>query len=176
MISGMAVFGCLGPSIHDASMRAQTVGQSVPSVVPPSRSAAMALTLAAPKEPTPVGQIPWIFLTMENLSGHEIVVPMEERVHVEGERGEPPTTLRQRQLTHTTLPGEPDLMGGGFTPSIDAGGSFTQKWDLSAYYDLRSPGKYSAYVEVDDFSLPPHTVSVQLRSNAVRFEITAPIQ
>ena len=135
------------------------------------QSATLGLSLTVPKGQVPMGQIPWVSLTVKNLSNADILFPDEERVHVEGEKGEPPTTLRQRQLTHTLQAGEQTLMGGGYEPTIEQGTSFTRKYDLTKLYDFSKPGKYVIYIEVLDESASKNNAGVWVRSNTVQLEI-----
>ncbi len=100
----------------------------------------------------------------------------KDRVHVEGENGESPTTPLQRQLTHRLRRGEKELRSGGFEPLILAGASSTRKYDLERFYDLSEPGKYSVYIEVLDAVASKDNAGVWLRSNTVSFEIEAPPQ
>jgi len=143
------------------------------SVAKPSTT--IALSIALPKEHIPEGQIPWVHLTVKNLTNEDISFP-EDRVQVVGEKGEPPTTLRQRQLTNRRLPGEPSILGGGFEPNIGPGNSFTRKYDLSQLYDLSTPGKYTVYIEVLDEFNSNRGKGGWVRSPTAAFEIQAPTQ
>jgi len=115
-----------------------------------SRSATISLDIAVPVKHIPKGQKPWVSLTVRNLGNEEINYPWD-RVYVEGPNGEPPTTLRQRQLTDRLRPGEPTLRMDDYGASrIPPGDSFTMKYDLSALYDFKEPGKYTVYIQVVD--------------------------
>lgn len=128
---------------------AQTPAEAKPTGT--SKSATISLSIAVPKS-IAMGQKPWVELTVENLGNDEIRYPWD-RAYVEGPNGEPPTTLRQRQLTNRLRPGEPpirmDDYGGR---NIFPGTSFTARYDLSALYDFKEPGKYTVYIEVVDSS------------------------
>ena len=155
-----------------------TVGAQAPQSADQSntthnKSATIALSIAMPQTDIPVGQTPWVLLTVKNLSGEEIAFP-QDRVYVEGENGGPPTTLRQRQLMHRPRPGEPELAAGGFEPTIAPGNSFTRKYDLSKLYDLTKPGKYSVYIEVLDAFHSTGWKGGWMRSPTAHFEIQAP--
>ena len=134
---------------------AQATKQAVPSAT--SKSATLALSIAVPNEHIPLGQKPWVHLTVKNLGSEEIAYP-HGRVYVEGPKGEPPTTLLQRQLTNRLKPGEPGINLGGYRPPIAPAGrpgdTFIMKYDLAAYYDFKEPGKYTVYIEVLDLSRP----------------------
>lgn len=112
-------------------------------------------------------------LTVTNLSNENLeLCPWPDRctVHVMGEKGEPPTTYRQRDSTHRLLPGEAPLERTVYSPWIVAPGKAdTHHWILDAFYDLSTPGKYTLYFEVQD----PKTREV-LRSNTVPFSVATP--
>jgi hypothetical protein len=116
-----------------------------------SQSATISLSIAVPIKHIPMGQKPWVSLSVGNLSNEEIRFPWS-RVYVEGPKGEPPTTLRQRQLTDRLRPGESPLRMDdyGAEPVIAPGDSLTRKCDLSVFYDFKEPGKYTVYIEVVD--------------------------
>jgi hypothetical protein len=163
------------------SVDAQTAQVSYQPKVVVGRSAHVAVSLALPQKQIPAGQKPWAFLTVENLGGNVTSTFPPDRVHVEGEAGEPPTTLYQRQLTHTLRPGERELMGG-YEPTIgpalsEDGPKFSadMKYDLSLLYDLSKPGKYTVYIEVLDVSAPEtkHGAGLWVRSETAQFEVEA---
>jgi hypothetical protein len=155
---------------------AQTSSAGVGPVVLDSKSAHIAVSIGLPQKQIPAGQKPWAFLTVENLGGNVTIAFPRDRVHVEGEAGEPPTTLYQRQVTQTLQPGEPQLRMGGFEPEIWPTFSSDRKYDLSGFYDLSKPGKYTVYIEVLDVSAPEtkHGTGLWVRSKTVPFEIQAP--
>jgi hypothetical protein len=154
---------------------AQTSSAGVQPDVLDSKSAHIAVSIALPKKQISAGQKPWVVLTVENLGGNVQIAFPEDRVHVEGEAGEPPTTLYQRQVTHTLRPGERELMMGGFEPTILPTFSIDRKYDLSLFYDLSKPGKYTVYIEVLDISAPEtkHGAGLWVRSKTVPFQIQA---
>ena len=93
-------------------------------------------------------------------------------VHVMGEKGEPPTTYRQRDATHRLLPGEAPLKRTLYNPwIISPRAGDTHHWLLDAFYDLSAPGKYTLYFDVRD----PKTGEI-LRSNTVPFTVIAPVK
>ncbi len=73
---------------------------------------------------------------------------LDYRVHLEGEKGEPPKTSFHRRLRGEFQPGERDLAYGGVIDSISPGASEVSKFDLASFYDLKDPGKYAVYIEV----------------------------
>ncbi|MGA8273425.1 MAG: hypothetical protein WB919_17815 [Candidatus Sulfotelmatobacter sp.] len=161
------------------SVDAQTAMGAKPSVT--NQSATISLSIAVPIEHIPAGQKPWVSLTVKNLSAaknlsNEGIAYPRDRVYVEGPKGEPPTTLRQRQLTMRLKPGEPQLRTGGFEPLIAPGASFTRKYDLSSLYDFKEPGEYTVYIEVLDESAPETKSGAGLwvRSPVATFEVQAP--
>jgi len=115
-----------------------------------SQSATISLSIAVPIKHFPMGQKPWVYVTVTNLGNEEINYPWD-RVYVEGPNGEPPTTLYQRQVTNRLRPGEPPIRIDDYgADRIASGQSFTAKYDLSAFYEFNQPGKYTVYVEVVD--------------------------
>jgi hypothetical protein len=149
---------------------AQTATASNSSAASNNKSEIVELNIAVPQERIAIGATPWVYLTVKNLSGEEINYP-RDRVYVEGENGEPPTTLLQRQLTHRLKPGEPSILGGGFEPTIEPGNSFTRKYDLSQLYDLSKPGKYTVFIEVSDDVHSNRGKGKWVRSSTATFEI-----
>ena len=128
------------------TVRAQTGAKPTAT----SQSATISVSIAVPLKHIPMGQKPWVYLNVENLGNEEIRYPWD-RVYVEGPNGEPPTTLRQRQLTDRLRPGEPTLRMDDYGANrIAPGDSFTMKYDLSALYDFNEPGKYTVCIEVVD--------------------------
>jgi hypothetical protein len=160
-------------AVNSVSVSSQTSTKAEEANSPRSKSAAITLSIAVSKDHIPVGQTPWVTLTVKNLTDEEIAFP-PDRVHVESENGEPPTTMRQRQLTNRRQPGEPSILSGGFEPSIPPEASFTRKYDLSRLYDLSKPGKYTVYIEVFDAFHSNKWKGGWVRSPVVHFEITGP--
>ena len=150
-VSALFVATLIVVAAKSISLDAQTTTRAASSAT--SKSATIELSIAFRKEQIPLGQKPWVSLTVKNLGSKEIPYPFS-RVYVEGPRGEPPTTLFQRQLTNRLKPGEPGINLGGYRPPIAPAGwpgdTFIMRYDLSAYYDFKEPGKYSVYVEVLD--------------------------
>jgi hypothetical protein len=179
----MTRFHTLGPSLMAIvaiaaagnSGYAQTSPVGGQAQVIDSKSTHIAVSIALPQKQIPGGQKPWVVLTVANLGGNVTIAFPQDRVHVEGETGEPPTTLYQRQVTHTLRPGERELMMGGFEPTIWPTFSSDRKYDLSGYYDLSKPGKYTVYIEVLDVSAPEtkHGAGLWVRSKTVPFEMLA---
>lgn len=170
----LAMFGVMAAkSISVDAQTAQAVSYRPKVMI--GKSAHIAVSLALPQKQIPAGQKPWVVLTVENLGGNVTSAFPEDRVHVEGEAGEPPTTLYQRQVTHTLRPGERELMSGGYEPEIWPTFSKDMKYDLSLFYDLSKPGKYTVYIEVLDVSAPEtkHGAGLWVRSETAPFEVEA---
>lgn len=146
-ISALLVATLIVIAATSISVEAQTTPPAAPSAT--SKTATLAVSIAVPIERIPLGQKPWVHLTVKNLGSEEIAYP-RERIYVEGPKGEPPTTLVQRSLTGRLNPGDTPIRLTGFRPPIAAGDSFTMKYDLSYFYDFREPGKYTVYIEVFD--------------------------
>lgn len=150
-ISALFVATLIVVAARSISLDAQTATRAASSAT--SKSANIELGIAFQKKQIPLAQKPWAFLTVKNLGSKEIAYPFS-RVHVEGPKGEPPTTLYQRQLTNRLKPGEPGINLGGYRSPIAPAGwpgdTFTAKYDLSAFYDFKEPGKYTVYIEALD--------------------------
>jgi hypothetical protein len=138
-----------------------------------SKSPSIVVSIVLEKESVPVGQSPWVVLTVRNLIDHD--VPMHGsmmRLHVEGEKGERPTKLVQRSITGQLRPGEGALRGDeDVVWSIAPGESDFHKFKLTYFYDLAEPGNHSVYMDVMDPSSRKW-----LRTNTVRFEMQASTQ
>jgi hypothetical protein len=178
----LAMFGVMAAKGISVDAQAAQAVSYQPKVMI-GKSAHIAVSLAVPQKQIPAGQKPSAILTVELLGGNLTTVFPEDRVHVEGEMGEAPTTLYQRQVTHTLRPGEPGLMSGGFEPtigptvSIDGEPTFSsdRTYDLSLFYDLSKPGKYTVYIEVLDVSTPEteRGAGLWVRSQTEQFEVEA---
>ncbi len=126
----LAMFGVMAAkSISVDAQAAQAVSYQPKLMI--GKSAHVAVSLTLPQKQIPAGQKPWAFLTVENLGGNVTIAFPQDRVHVEGEAGEAPTTLYQRQITETLRSGEPRLMSGAFEPTILPTFSSERKNDLS---------------------------------------------
>jgi hypothetical protein len=113
------------------------------------------------------------YLDCENLSNRDIHLRTDMvnyRIYVEGGKGEAPKTSYHRRLRGEFQPGETELAGGGVVLSVSPGESNFSKYDLTNFYDLSIPGKYSVYLEARDES------GVRLRTNTLQFEIIPPTQ
>jgi hypothetical protein len=135
--------------------------------------ASIAVSIALEKDHVPVGKSPWLILTVKNLTGQDVAIhgPMV-RIHVEGEKGERPTTQAQRTITGKLRPGEASLRTDEYVLwSIAPAASSSHKYELSYFYDLSAPGKHTVYVEVMD-----PLSEKWLRTNTAMFEIEAPTQ
>lgn len=133
--------------------------------------ASIAVSLAVDKDHVPINQMPktpWANLTVKNLTDHEVIIhDTMYQVHVDGEKGEPPTTLEQRRITGKLRPGESQLRADEMSLwTLAPGESGVRKFQLAYLYDLSSPGKYKVYAEVVD-----PTTRKRLRSNTVIFEM-----
>ena len=151
-------------------MTTMSVHAQTASVVTQSASIKLNTSISAQKS---AGRGAVLLLTVTNV-GKQPVSISQRRVHVEGQDGEPPTTLFQRQLTHRLMPGEAPLrdddMAGGLVP----GASTTLQFELSKLYDLSKPGDYTVYVDLLDERESAHNAGVWVRSPTVHFHI--PVQ
>jgi hypothetical protein len=172
-VSGLLVTTFIVIAANSILVGVQTTTQVKPSV--PSKS--LSLSLAVPVKHIPMGQTPWVSLTVKNLASKEIAYP-DDRVYVEAAKGEAPTTLHQRQVTHRLKPGEPSIRPTGFRPLIAPGDSYIMNYNLSGFYDFKEPGTYSVYIELLD-TLAPETKTgdgTWVRSPVATFEVQVPTQ
>src|SRR5690348_14145168 len=142
---------CAPPLIVIALLSASSVsryGHKESSKPPPG----IAVSIVMEEDKVPVGQMPMADLTVENLTDHEIVIHNSMyQAYVEGDKGEAPTTLEQRRLTHRLRPGEADLRGDEMVIwTLRSGESGVRRFQLGYLYHLNSPGKYKVYIEVVD--------------------------
>jgi hypothetical protein len=137
-----------------------------------TQPASIAVSITMKQNPISLGQKPWVILTEKNISNNTTYgdSSFPFRLHVEGEKGQPPMTYYHRQVRGE--PGVPGLAGGGIEGLIGMapGKSNVKEFDLTVYYDLKISGKYTVYLEVRDES------GTWLRTNTVQFEITKPVQ
>jgi hypothetical protein len=172
-----AVF--VGATVALASSSIPLVAQTTPAA---NQSDSIAISIALDKDHLSIGQVPIALVTIKNISELEVqdvCVPENPyRVHVEGKDGEPSKTEYYRHMLGDFRPGDgPDQSGGSGIGCrrITAGSSITIKYDLTAFYDLSMPGKYSVYIEICDPSGPKDS-SRLLRTKTAYFEIEAPAQ
>ena len=148
------------------------------SDVLPNRSDTFAIRISMDKETLQTGQPPRVRLMIWNLTDLWIAMPGDEckgqtpRVWIQGEHGEPPTTARERVDTGRPLPGDQRLdctLNVGYpmlSPAATPADTATRTFLLEYLYDLRTPGKYSVYIEVPS---PKGWV----RSNTATFQVVA---
>jgi hypothetical protein len=141
----------------------------------------MAVSLAMEKDHIPLGQKPRAVVTIKNLTQQKIYISTASwfyRVHIEGENGGPSETEWQRHRHGDVRPGDTEALVEGPIDSreIAPGGSDFQICDLTVFYDLSVPGKYTVYMEIRDEPKGPSGPSVWLRTNTAQFEVVAPAQ
>ena len=139
----LAIVVVVAASSH--SLGAQAVASS-------SQTDSITVSVAIDKDHLPPGQSPWVLLTFNNRADRDLYLHGDWfQLHIEGEGGEPPTKLRQRMAMHKLLPSEAPLRDDENAEKvISVGKSRIEKIDVSYYYDLSLPGKYSVYVDVKD--------------------------
>jgi hypothetical protein len=135
-----------------------------------SQADSIAVSIALDKDHFPVGQSPLVILKMNNLTDQDLYLHGDWlQLHIEGENGEPPTTLRQRMATGKLLPGEARLRDDEYSQEvISSGGSRTQTIYAKYLYDLSVLGRYTVYVDVKD-----PLSGRWLRTKTEKFEIQA---
>jgi hypothetical protein len=124
-----------------------------------------------------IGEKPIAVMTVKNISSNEIWFSTAShlyRVHVTNKDGEPPKTELHRHKLGDFRPGDgPGLSSGPVVGrSIAPGSVDSQKFDLSAFYDLSKPGDYSVYLEIYDPAGPEDGSGHWLRTNTTKFEMT----
>jgi hypothetical protein len=138
---------------------------------PASQSDSISVSVSVRMDKTAAGPRPWAIVTVKNIGNRDVSLRtdmVDYHVYVEDENGERPKTSYHRSVRGEFQPGDKDLPGGGIVDTIPPGKSQVCKFDLVRFYDLRVPGKYAAYIEVQD-SLS-HT---WLRTNTVLFTLEA---
>ena len=137
----------------------------------------MNVTITMEKAQVEVGHSPKVLVTMKNVSGrplHVIHCPTI-KVYVQGENGEPPTTRLERDFTNRLLPGEAPLACNDMAAeTIDLDDTHKSSVELSYYYDLSQPAKYTVYLEFP--SQEENHGFVWLRTKPVQFEIVKAAQ
>jgi len=132
------------------------------------QSDSISASIALEKDHVEFGKSPVVLLTVKNLTDHKVHVhgsPHKYIIHVEGQKGEPPTTLLQRRVTGKLLPGESYERGDEFIAFIMPGESKLLQFSLSQYYNFTFTGRYSVYLYVWDES------GKWIRTNTVQFEL-----
>jgi hypothetical protein len=163
------------PVIVVAGFNVISLDAQAPS--PASQPASITVSVALERDRLPVGQKPLAAVTIRNISDRGVCLTnasLTYRVHVEGKDGEPPMTEFYRHLHGEYRPGDgPTLTDGPvICRPIAAGSSNRQQYDLTTYYDLGAPGKYSVYIEIQD-PLAPLNKPLWLRTNTAKFEVVA---
>lgn len=125
---------------------------------------------------------PIMVLAIRNVSSSDVWFSTEHhlcRIYLTSKTGDLPKTEFYRHLLGDRRPGESSigLLGGSvISRRIASGAVDSQKCDLSAYYDLSTPGDYSVCLEIYDPAGPSDGSGHRLRTNTAKFEIQAPTQ
>jgi hypothetical protein len=150
--------------------------QSAPANQPDSVS----IHISLQKSSYAIGEKPIAVMTIKNISTNEIWFSTASyfyRIHVTSKNGEPPKTELHRHFLGDFRPGDgPGLRTDSVGRSVAPGSVDSQKYDLTGYYDLSTPGDYSVYLEIYDPSGPKDGSGHWLRTNTAKFEIHAPTQ
>jgi hypothetical protein len=128
-----------------------------------------------------IGDKPIAVMTISNISSNPIwfsIVSWHYRVHITNKNSEPPKTEFYRHILGDVRPGDgPMLMSGGIGGwPIAPGSTGSQSYDLSAFYDLSTPGDYSVYLEIYDPSGPQDGSGHWLRTNPAQFKVQTSTQ
>jgi hypothetical protein len=158
----MAIYTASGTSVD-----AQT---KTPASPPASISVSLSFARVSFRDPPPDPR-PWAIVTVKNIGNRSVPLGTDMRdyrVHVEGEKGEPPKTSFHRSIRGEFQPGDTPLAFGGPVDDIQPGESYVHKFDLTYFYDLKVSGKYTVYVEVQD-----ELTNIWVRTNTVQFTMQA---
>ena len=129
------------------------------------------------KDHLSVGEKPEAVVVMTNPDVVIAEIPCGNtvQVHVQGKNGEPPLT-EWSHLYGVPLPGGGLSLSGTTTlcvpPILQPGPDIYRIYDLSRFYNLGEPGKYTVFFEVQDPSAIS-TTPVLLRTNTAQFEVQA---
>ena len=156
--------------INASFLTAQEPTQTAKPAILDTRSSTLLVSIDMSQTEVPIGHSPIVHLSIKNVGDQTIAFP-HDLVRVEGTGGEAPTTLRQRQLTQRLNPSEPQLMGGGFEPEIEAGKSLTRSYNLSDLYELKTVGNYSVFIQVLDEAASKHNAGVWVRTKTLQFQM-----
>ena len=126
------------------------------------------LELVVPKKQMTPGEQLWVALIVTNTGQIDLSFP-DTQLYVEGAHGEPPMTLYQRQMSHKLNPGERELRRSGFSTFIRPSVYDVRRFDLSLFYFLTEPGKYTVYVDAWD-----EKKAVWVRSPTAEFDLLRP--
>lgn len=168
----MNAFHTFAFSLATLTLLTSSVPAGAQTTTSAKQAASIAVSLAMRQEKVPVGQKPWAVLTVKNIGSREGSIRtdmFDYRVYVKGENAEPPKTSYYRRILGEFQPGETGLLGGGPPDIIPPGGSDVRRFDLSAFYELKKPGKYAVYMEVFDES----SIDTWVRTNTADLELEA---
>lgn len=134
-----------------------------------SRAPAIDVSIGVQKDKVPVGESPYVFLRVENLTDGEITMA-DATPHVEGEKGELQMKALPQITTDRLQPRIPRLRTVVYVPwTIPPRESSIRKYQLAYFFDLSHQGRYTVYMEVMDPS--SHK---RLRTNSAKFEMRPP--
>ncbi len=146
------------------------------------QSDSTSLSIDLQKHRFAVGEKPIIvIMTIKNTGQHGMCFstdPYLYRIHVAMKDSERPKTEFHRHVRGEFRTGDgPDLAPGPVDCRPIAPGSLdSQKYDLTAFYDLSAPGDYSVYIEIYDPQGAKDGSGLWLRTNTAHFEMEAPAQ
>jgi hypothetical protein len=147
-------------AVDKVSLEAQTTAAS--------QAPAIAVSITLQKDKVPLGQSPWVLLTVKNLTDELVMI--EARPHVQGENGELFMRPEASIISERLQPRTPRLRTVVYVPwTIAPRETSTHKWQLAYLFDLSHRGQYTVYMEVMDPS--SHKL---LHTNSAKFEMQSP--
>jgi len=146
-----------------------------------NKPVSVSIRISLQKSTYAIGEKPIAVMTIENISSSGVCFSTASylyRIHVASRDGEAPKTEFHRHLLGDFRPGDGPVLEGGPVDCrpIAPGSLDSLKYDLTAYYDLSTPGEYSVFLEIYDPAGPRDGSGHWLRTNTVTFEIQPPAQ
>jgi hypothetical protein len=115
-----------------------------------SPAPAIAVSLTLQKDKVSLGQSPYAFLTIKNLTTEQITI-VDPFVYVEGPKGKLFLRPQAQVITKGPRPRMPRLRTVVYVPqTIPPEETITLKYQLAWLFDFHDPGQYTIYMDVID--------------------------
>jgi hypothetical protein len=146
-----------------------------------SRKDSISLHISLTKNNYAVGDKPTVVMTVKNIRTNQICLSTASplyRIYVTSKDGEARKTELHRHMLGDFRAGDSPTPAGGSVVcrSIEPGSVDSLTYDLTAYYDLGTPGDYSVYLEIYAPDDPANRSGHWLRTNIVNFKVQAQAQ